>query len=364
MSKVFGRTEINGMVLENRFVRSATWEGLAGNDGAVTPELMATMVALARGGAGLIITGHAYVCPEGKAGPRQLGIYKDELVPGLKEMTTAIHSCGGKVVAQLSHAGRFAPEKLIGRAPLVVSADEESGKTLYHEMTGQDIQEIVTAFADAARRAKFAGFDGVQIHAAHGYLLSQFLSPVFNRRQDAYGGEIHNRSRMHIEVFQAVREAVGKDYPVLIKLNCRDFVENGLSLDDSLQVARALSDAGLDAIELSGGLLTGGQLSPIRPGIKSEEEEAYYRDEARYFKNAIRIPLILVGGIRSFQTAERLVEDGAADYISLCRPLIREPNLINRWKSGDRCKSECRSDNRCFVKGLKGNGIYCEMRNK
>ncbi|TEB06044.1 NADH oxidase [Pelotomaculum schinkii] len=363
MSKVFDRSEINGMVLENRFVRSATWEGMADNDGAVTPQLMATMVDLAKGGIGLIITGHAYVCPEGKAGPRQLGIYKDELIPGLKEMTAAIHRCGGKVVAQLSHAGRFAPEKLTGQAPLVVSAEEEAGKTLYHEITGQDIQEIVTAFADAARRAKAASFDGVQIHAAHGYLLSQFLSPVFNRRQDTYGGEIHNRSRIHIEVFQAVREAVGKDYPVLIKLNCRDFVENGLSLDNSLKVGRALSDAGLDAIELSGGLLTGGQLSPIRPGIKPEEE-VYYRDEARYFKNAISIPLILVGGIRSFQTAERLVEDVAADYISLCRPLIREPNLINRWKSGDRCKSECRSDNRCFVKGLKGNGIYCEMRNK
>jgi 2,4-dienoyl-CoA reductase-like NADH-dependent reductase (Old Yellow Enzyme family) len=250
-----------------------------------------------------------------------------------------------------------------GQAPWVVSAHEESDKMLYHEITGQDIQKIITDFADAARRAKTAGFDGVQIHAAHGYLLSQFLSPIFNHRHDKYGGDIHNRSRIHIEVYQAIREAAGKDYPVLIKINCRDFVENGLNLNDSLEVGRALSDAGFDAIELSGGLLTGGQLSPIRAGMKSGEEEVYYREEARDFKNAIEVPLILVGGIRSFQAAERLVKDGAADYISMCRPLIKEPNLINRWKSGALGKSECKSCNRCFIKGLKENGIYCEIKN-
>lgn len=363
MNKMFERTEINGMLLANRFVRSATWEGMASNDGAVTPKLIATMVDLAKGGVGLIISSHAYVRPEGQAGPWQLGVYKDELIPGLKEMTAAVHDSGGKIVMQLSHAGKFAPKKLIGQAPLVVSDYEEAGKTLYHEITMQDIREIVNAFADGARRAKDAGFNGVQIHSAHGYLLSQFLSPVFNRRQDEYGGDIHNRSRIHIEVYQAIREAVGEDYPVLIKLNCKDFVENGLRLDDSLQVGRMLADVGLDAIELSGGLLTGGKLSPSRPGIKSEEEEAYFREEARYFKNAIGIPLILVGGMRSFQVAECLVEDGVADYISMSRPLIREPNLINRWKSGDRCRSECKSDNMCFRTGIKGNGIYCEMKN-
>ncbi len=363
MSKMFERTEINGMVLENRFIRSATWEGMAANDGAVTPKLIATMIDLVKGGVGLIISGHAYVRTEGQAGPWQLGVYKDELITGLKEMTAAVHDSGGKIVMQLAHAGIFAPEKLTGQTPWVVSDNEEAGKTLYHEITKQDIREIVTAFADGARRAKAAGFDGVQIHSAHGYLLSQYLSPAYNRRQDEYGGDILNRSRVHMEVYQAIREAVGKDFPVLIKLNCRDFIENGLSLEDSLQVGRMLADAGLDAIELSGGLLTGGKLSPSRPGIKSEEEEAYFREEARYFKNAMDIPLILVGGMRSFEVAESLVEDGVADYISMSRPLIREPNLINRWKSGDYCKAECKSDNRCFRTGMTGNGIYCEVKN-
>lgn len=362
MSKMFERTEINGMALENRFVRSATWEGMAAGDGAVTPKLMATMTDLARGGVGLIISSHSYVRPEGQAGPWQLGVYKDELIPGLKEMTAAVHHNGGKIVMQLSHAGIFASSKLTGQAPLAVS-DHEDGKKPCREITGQDIREIVTAFADGARRAKAAGFDGVEMHSAHGYLLSQFLSPVFNRRQDEYGGDIRNRSRIHIEVYRAIREAVGENYPVLIKLNCRDFVENGLSLEDSLQVGRMLADAGLDAIELSGGLLTGGKLSPSRPGIKSEEEEAYFREEARYFKNALGIPLILVGGMRSCQVAERLVTEGAADYISMSRPLIREPFLINRWKSGDLCRAQCKSDNLCFKTAMAGNGVYCEMKN-
>ncbi len=363
MSRMFESTVLNGMVLSNRFVRSATWEGMAADGGAVTPKLIATMVNLARGGVGLIISSHAYIRPEGQAGPGQLGIYKDELIPGLLEMTDAVHHCGCKIVAQISHSGIFASQKLTGLTPMVVSNNEE-GKTPRREFSIEDIRELVTAFANAAKRAKAAGFDGVQIHSAHGYLLSQFLSPSFNRRQDQYGGDIKNRFRIHIEVYQAVREAVGKDYPVLIKLNCGDFVENGLSVEDSFQVGRALADAGLDAIELSGGLLSGGKMSPSRFGIKTEEEEAYFRAEARYFKKSISIPLILVGGMRSFKVAGDLVEDGVADYISLSRPLIREPHLINRWKSGDLNRAECKSCNMCFRTGMTENGIYCEMKDK
>ncbi|MFH0995237.1 MAG: NADH:flavin oxidoreductase [Pseudomonadota bacterium] len=364
MSRLFESSEINGMKLSNRFVRSATWEGMAGTDGAVTPKLIDAMTALARGGVGLIISGHAYVSQEGQASPWQLGVYKDELIPGLRDMAAAIHAAGGKIVMQLAHAGHFAPEKLTGRTPVVASDYEGLSKTPRKELTVQDIQDLVTAIADAAQRAKSAGFDGVQIHAAHGYLLSQFLSPIFNRRVDGYGGSIENRARIHVEVVKAVRKAVGKDYPVLIKMNCRDFSENGLSLEDSLVVAGILSDAGLDAIELSGGLLTGGKLSPSRPGIHSTDKEAYFREELRAFKKRIAIPLILVGGNRSIEVAEELVATGAADYIAMSRPLIREPDLISRWKSGDRRRAECKSDNLCFGPGLEGNGIYCVTRDR
>lgn len=359
MSKLFDRSVINGMELSNRFVRSATWEGMAAEDGSVTPKLTETLVELARGGVGLIITSHAYVLPEGQAAPWQLGIYKDELIDGLRELTTAVHSFGAKIAMQISHAGNFAPSPLTGRPPMVVSNYEGLSKSPREEMTTEYIRQLVVAFADAARRAKAAGFDGVQIHSAHGYLLNQFLSPAFNRRADEYGGGVKNRARIHLEVLQAIRKVVGRESPVLIKLNGQDFVENGLTLADSLQVWRMLADAGLDAIELSGGLPTGGKFSPSRFGIKTEEEEAYFREDAQAFKNEIKLPLILVGGVRSLEVAERLVEDGVADYISMSRPFIREPDLINRWKAGDRRRALCKSDNMCFSPGLQGDGIYC-----
>ena len=354
------------MVLSNRFVRSATWEGMATTGGDVTPKLIETMAALAKGGVGLIITSHAYVRPEGQASPWQIGIFKDELIDGLKEMTEAVHDCGGKIVIQLAHSGNSAPEQLTKQPPMVVSNFEGLAKTPRKEMTVSDIRELAAAFADAAGRARSAGFDGVQIHSAHGYLLNQFLSPAFNRRQDEYGGEIQNRARIHLEVYHAIRKTVGEDYPVLVKLNCQDFAENGLSLEDALQAGSMLADAGLDAIEVSGGVLSSPKLSPVRPGINSESKEAYFREEAKAFKKKIDIPLILVGGTRSFEVAERLVENGTADYISMSRPFIREPDLVNRWKDGDRRKAECRSDNQCFGPAMKGEGIYCvtEKREK
>ena len=364
MSRLFESTSINGMQLANRFVRSATWEGMAAEDGAVTPKLLETMTALAQGGVGLIISSHSYVSPEGQATPWQIGIYKDELIPGLRQICSAIHAWGGKIVMQLAHAGNFAAEKLTGQPALVVSDFEGLASSQRHEIEAQDVKKIITAFAAAAVRAKAAGCDGVQVHSAHGYLLSQFLSPLFNRRRDDYGGDIRQRARIHLEVYRAIREAVGRDYPILIKMNCRDFQENGLSLEESLQAAEMLAQAGFDAIELSGGLLTGGKLSPSRPGIDSPEKEAYFREEIRTFKKSIPIPLILVGGIRSFEIAEQLVADGTADYISMSRPFIREPDLINRWKAGDRRKSECTSDNLCFRPAFKGEGIYCVTKKR
>jgi len=363
MHKLFEDSTINGMNLPNRFVRSATWEGMATDHGAVTPQLIDTMTALAAGGVGLIITGHAYVRPEGKASPWQLGIYKDELVPGLREMTTAVHACGGRIIAQLAHAGCFTSAQLTGQPPLAVSdfngLPTESPR---EEITDRNIGEIVSSFADAAQRAKSAGFDGVQIHSAHGYLLNQFLSPAYNKRRDDYGGSIHNRARIHLELYHAIRKVVGSSYPILIKMNCRDFVENGLELEESLRVARLLADAGLDAIELSGGTFKSGKLSPSRSKINSQDREAYFREEAIAFKKETSIPLILVGGIRSIEVAEQLVENTVADYISLSRPLIREPGLINRWKTGDHRKAECKSDNLCFKPGREGTGIYCVVK--
>jgi 2,4-dienoyl-CoA reductase-like NADH-dependent reductase (Old Yellow Enzyme family) len=359
MAKLFEPARINNLTLENRFVRSATWEGLAQKDGGVTPVLLDRMVALARGGVGLIISGYAFIRKDGQSGPWQLGADRDDLLPGLAGLAAAVHENNGRIILQLAHGGFFAMAKLIGEAPLAPSIIPGMTKSPRRELTIQNIQDLVDSFAEGARRAKAAGFDGVQIHAAHGYLLSQFLSPAFNRRTDGYGGSIENRTRFLVEALRAIRTVVGTDYPVLVKMNARDFIEDGLTLEDSLTAASLLVREGIDAIELSGGFLNGGRMNPSRMGIDAEEKEAYFATEARAFKEKISVPLVLVGGTRSPGVAERLVSGGTADFVSLSRPLIREPGLINRWKSGDITKSACISCNRCFGPGVTGQGVYC-----
>ena len=360
MSKLFETTTINIMALANRFVRSATWEGMANEDGSCTPKLIDLVVQLAQGGVGLIITSHTYVSREGQASPWQLGVYSDELLPGLTEMTEAVHKAGGKIAMQITHAGCHGAFGLTGLEPLGPSVMENEKGPFCREMTQEEIRETIRAFGQGAARAKKAGFDGVQIHAAHGYLLSQFLSPFYNKRKDEYGGSIENRAKIVLEVFQSVRAVVGDQFPVMIKMNSEDFLNGGFSVEDMLQVAVMLEKAGVDAIELSGGTRYSGKYFPIRKGkIDSEEKEVWYREAAKRYKEKINVPLMLVGGIRSYGVAEKLVEEGITDYISLCRPLIREPDLINRWKSGDTRKASCLSDNLCYKPAREGQGLYC-----
>ena len=364
MSNLFEATEINGMQLANRFVRSATWEGMAAQDGACTPRLVEVYRHLAEGQVGLIITSHAFVRKDGQAGSFQLGIYDDRLKEGLRQMVEAVHGAKGKIVAQISHAGFFANAKLTGTAPVAASPAEQFGKSPRMILTEKGIHEIVVSFGQAARRVKDVGFDGIQLHAAHGYLMSQFLSPVFNKRTDSYGGAVENRARVLIETLGEVRSAVGKDYPVLIKLNSEDGLEGGITLGDSLKVGKMLQDAGIDGIEVSGGTVVSGALGASRSGIKSEEKEAYFRAASKAFKEALGIPIILVGGVRSPDLAEKLLEQGCADYFSMSRPLIREPDLVKRWASGDHSKSRCLSDNQCFEPGRAGEGVYCVTEKK
>jgi 2,4-dienoyl-CoA reductase-like NADH-dependent reductase (Old Yellow Enzyme family) len=364
MSRLFETTEINGMKLANRFVRSATWEGMATEGGACTPRLVGVYRRLAEGQVGLIITSHAYVRRDGQAGPFQLGIYEDDLKDGLQQMVEAVHGAKGKIVVQVAHAGFFASAKLSGMTPIAVSPAEQYGKSPRKIVTEKEIQEIVVSFGQAARRAKDVGFDGVQLHGAHGYLMSQFLSPVFNKRTDSYGGPVENRARPLIETLREVRTVVGKDYPVLIKLNSEDYLEGGLTLGDSLKVGRMLQEAGIDAIEVSGGTVVSESLGASRVGIKSEEKEAYFRTASKAFKETLDVPIILVGGVRSPDLAEKLLEQGYADYFSMSRPFIREPGLVKRWASGDRSKARCLSDNQCFNPGRAGEGVYCVTEKK
>jgi 2,4-dienoyl-CoA reductase-like NADH-dependent reductase (Old Yellow Enzyme family) len=361
MPQPFEGTRIRSLTLPNRFVRSATWEGLAGDDGSVTPALAARMAELARGGVGLIISGHAFVSREGQAGLKQLGIYGEELAAGLAGMALAVHEAGGRMALQLAHAGAQANAGLSGLPAVGPSDLSAEGQPVCRALDAAGIAGLVAAFARAAALAKRTGYDAVQIHAAHGYLLSQFLSPAWNRRADAYGGPLENRARMLLEVAAAVRAAVGPDYPVLAKLNSGDFVENGLTSEEAVAVAGMLERAGVDAVELSGGCRPAGEaLMPARKGrIKSPEQEVYYRDAARLYKQRVGIPLVLVGGIRSIEVVEELLAAGQADYIALSRPLICEPGLVKRWQQGDRRRAECVSDNACYGPGFAGEGIRC-----
>ena len=362
MSKLFQTTTINGMELPNRFVRSATWEGMAADDGTCTPELKDLYIDLAKGGLGLIITSHTYVRPDGMGSPRQLGLSEDKFIPGLRDLTDAIHRHNTPVAVELSHAGILSNEKVTQRTPMVVSKVEGYVGSGGREMTIADIREIVEAFGQAAGRAKEAGFDAIQIHGAHGFLLNQFLSPAFNKRTDAYGGPIENRAKTLLDILATMRRHVGDDFPILIKLNSEDIIDGGLTVSDALQAGLMLQDAGIDAIELSGGTVVTGD--HCRTEISSEEKEAYWRKAAKAFKDKVTTALILVGGVRSLQLAEKLYDEGYADYFSMSRPFIREPGLVARWAAGDLAKATCLSDNLCRGPLLDGGGIYCVVEKK
>ena len=260
---------------------------------------------------------------------------------------------------QLAHAGLYADTDQTGTTPLAPSPVEGYTKSPVREMTADDIDDMIDAFGAAAARAKAAGFDGIQIHAAHGYLLSQFLSPAFNRRTDAYGGTVENRARAAREVIERIRQTVGAGYPVLIKVNTSDHLDGGLERPEAVTTALMFQEAGIDAIELSGGTGASGKMRPVRTGIVTEDREAYFEKAAKAFRRQIVVPLILVGGVRSYTTAERIIAENTADYVSLSRPLIREPDLINRWKAGDLRRATCISDNRCFVPIRNGLGVTC-----
>ena len=364
MSAFFSPFTIKALTLPNRSVRSAVWEGMADDAGRVTPRLIATLATLARNRVGLIITGHAFVHPAGQAGPWQLGAYDDGLVAGLEGLTRAVHDAGGRIALQLAHAGGHAATHLTGLPATGPSEFEGRFGGRCRAMSDRDIAAVPGAMADGARRAKAAGFDAVQIHAAHGYLLSQFLSSAVNHRRDRYGGALENRARLVCETVRAVRGAVGVDYPVLIKLNSEDFTEGGFQVDEMLQTAAWLAEAGADAVELSGGLVTNPQETHCARKVHpaAGEREGYYRSAARAYKAALDLPLILVGGIRSLATAEGLLKEGRADLIAFGRPLISEPDLIRRWEAGDSRAAACLSCNRCYVPLQAGEGVACVLQ--
>ena len=355
MSILFTPVRIGSVTVPNRFARSATHDFMADDEGNVTDANVELYRLLAEGEVGLIITGHAHVQPSGKASPKQMAVFDDRFVEGLARIPVAVHSFRSLVFLQIAHAGRQTKEKLCGCIPVSPSAVYDPvSKIMPRELAPDEIQVLIVDFISAAKRAKRADFDGVQLHAAHGYLLSSFLSPHTNRRADEWGGPVENRARVLVEILRGVKAACGRDFPVIVKLNSTDFLESGLVLEDAVRVARMIEAEGIDGIEVSGGMAEAGRGS-VWAGLRGEDEEGYFVENAARIKRAVRVPVFALGGIRTLAVAERIVREGRADLVSLSRPLIRDPFLVKHFREGLAAKSECISCNKCF----NPRGILC-----
>ena len=362
---LFEPGRIGPITVKNRFVRAATSETMSQPSGAITDAYRTLYRDLARGGAGLILTGHMFVHPRGRYFHRQAGIHSDSLVPSLRQFTSMIHDEGGTIFAELGHAGSQCRDPDV--TPMAPSPVENFvSARAPASATEAEIEEAIASFGQGARRAREAGFDGVHIHAGHGYLISEFSSPHGNRRDDDWGGDAARRSRFVLAVYGAVRAAVGPDFPVTVKLGMADSMEEGgLQLEESLDRAVALEDAGVDAIEVSVGIMhlltkSAGEFVGVTAKRAFQDlvahrlfypaaAEAYFLPAARAARQRLkRVPLILVGGIRTTDTMGRILAEGAADYISMARPFIREPDLPNRIIAGKRGLVDCVSCNVCM----------------
>ena len=352
MSVLFEPFKIGPMEIRNRFMRSATTSYWSDENGIVRPEIIRLYEGLSREGVGLIVKGHTYVMDSGKAHVGMAGISGDHQVPQLRELTDAVHEHGGKIVTQLNHAGY---KSIVDRAgPSAYGESGWEGRSLSMD----EIHGIVGAFGEAAERTMEAGFDGVMIHGAHGYLVSQFLSGLANKRTDEYGGSLENRMRLLIEVYDEIRARVGASYPVLVKMNCDDFSPDGFTVEDSVKVASAMAKRGMDLIEISGGGM--GQVGELRrTRAKSDDpalSEANFAGHAEKIHEAINpTPMGLVNGIRTRRCMEALLEKGVTEMISMSRPFIREPDLVRNLEAGQ-LEATCISCDAC-----SGRGVFSKM---
>ncbi len=358
MKTLFDETRINGMVLKNRLIRSAIWENMADEEGRPAKKLLEFYRETARGGVGTIITGCTFVMPDDQFYPGMMGMWDDSLIEDYKDLTSIVHSYGCNIVQQLACGGPQGLSDLMWGPSDV--ADLATGK-VPDPMSREDINKLVVGFAKAAGRAKAAGFNGVEIHGAHGYLLSQFLSPYYNRRSDEYGGSVENRARIFVEVYDAIREAVGTDFSIWLKINSADYIENGATFEDCKYVCTVLAERGLDAVEVSGGTLASKDFVTA-PGINKTEKEAYHTEAASGIAASIEIPVILVGGLRSPSVMEEILRTTPIDYFALGRPLLAEPNLPVRWQSSENRSAACVSCNRCVTEDGEGNRCIHKKR--
>lgn len=355
MKKVFETTNIENVKLRNRLIRSATWENLADNEGHMTNELFRVYERLSRGKLGLVITGYANVVKEEKANPGMMGIYDDSFIGEYKKLTDMMKNEDTPIIMQIAYGGTKTKYN-VGERTIFAPSDvpEKQTKTLGKTMTKEDIDYIVSAFAKAAVRAESGGFSGVEIHAAHSYLINQFLSPYYNKRKDKYGGSLQNRARFLLEIYDAIRKET--KFPVFVKLTATDFFEGGLPFTDTLEIAKMLDERGVSAIELSGNIHGKGEKEK---GNTYEgytiENEGYFINFAKVVAEEVKAPVITVGGIKTVDALDAAVRETEIEYFALARPLLTEPELVKEWEEGRRTPVRCIRCSKCRTPS----GNYC-----
>lgn len=348
--------KVGELAVKNRLVRSATFE-FAAQDGRVTQRIIELYRQLAEGGSGLIVSGMQAVLPSASIGPIMVETTYDAYVDDMKRVAEVVHANGSALFVQLNHAG-YKTAKGPGYDSIGVSQQESVEGCLYREATPEQLKRIAEAFGNAAKRCEDAGCDGVQIHAGHGYLLHTFLSPYYNHRTDAHGGPIENRARFLFEVYDAIRSAVGKAFPVGVKLPFSDRVSPSIAPEECIDVCKALEDRGIDMIEVTSGVTMDGGASSFTPFVKDASQEGSFLAGAAQVAQAVSVPVVSVCGYRTPDILEKALQETRVAAIALCRPLVREPDLPNRWKT-DRTKAACISCNQCY----KSNGIIaCQIQ--
>lgn len=353
MKVMFDEITLGKIRVKNRLVRSATFEYGADDSGRYRQNMYDIYEDLAKGGVGLIITGMVGVDEASRVSPHMVKAYDDTFTGGLQKLTKLVHDYGCKIVVQIAHNGAKTPKTDAGLPPLAPS--KLAGKN-YRELSLEEIQSLTDSFASAAVHCKDAGADGVQIHAAHGYLISQFLSPIFNHRTDEYGGAIEQRSKILFDIYSSIRATVGDDYPIWVKLNSCDLEENGLTFEECQWVCGRLTDMGIDAIEVSGGISTTPSSVSAQPVLSRQEEGRFFLEASRIAESS-KTDIISVCGYRTPELLEEKLNQSEIKAISLCRPFICEPDLAGRWQAGNWEKAKCVSCNKCFTPG----GLSCRV---
>jgi 2,4-dienoyl-CoA reductase-like NADH-dependent reductase (Old Yellow Enzyme family) len=352
MSLLFEPHEFAGIKVRNRFVRSATVNNLTNEGNRITPGLWKLYTDLARGGVGLIMAGVWRPKREWYAGHyfQQPCLDMPGIEDEIRALVEEVHRLGAAFVPQISP-----PFMINGKRVGGSSADVS---IVPGPLDEHDIADIGNAYCDAGRVIRGAGCDGVQLHCCHNDVLSRMISPSFNQRTDQYGGSAENRARLVLELVRELKEGAGEDFPVMIKVNASDFREGGMTMVDAAEIASLLASGGICAIEPSSGG-AGASYTPSGPIAKDEWHEGYLIEHAARIKEAVHVPIMVVGGMRNLNMMEEVVASGKGDLISMCRPFIREPDLINRWLSGDISPSQCDSCDGCLRETERREKLRC-----